>query len=250
MSFLRTKGIIIKEVNTGEADKIVTIFTKTNGKVSASARGARRPKSPLVAGTQLMCYGEFVLFKGKEMYSINSCEVIEPFYEIRNNIINLTYSAHITDIINDIIQENQPATKVLQLFLNTLHMLAKTNKSPELIARIFELRALSILGYTPYVNGCTICGRTGFENISFSFKDCGFICNDTECLKSDTTAIKILPGTAKAMCYIVYAKMNELFSFNVSNEVLGELEKIMRKYIREQLERDYKKLDFLKTLNM
>jgi len=249
MSFLKTKGIIIKEVNTGEADKIVTIFTKSNGKISASARGARRPKSKLVAGTQFLCYSDFVLFKGREMYSINSCEVIEPFYEIRNDIVRLTYSAHIVDIVNDIVQENQPASKTLQLFLNTLYMLTKTNKSPELVTRVFELRILSILGYAPFVKGCMSCGRTDTANLTFSFKKCGFICNEPACRQKDNSAIKILPGTAKAMCHIVYSRMDELFSFDVSQEVLGELGIIMRRYLRERLERDYTKLDFLKTLN-
>ena len=249
MSFLKTKGIIIKEFNTGEADKIVTIFTKSNGKISASARGARRPRSKLVAGTQFLCYSDFVLFKGRDMYSINSCEVIEPFYEIRNDIVRLTYSAHIVDIINDIVQENQPSSRALQLFLNTLHMLAKTNKNPELVTRIFELRLLSILGYAPFVKGCISCGKTDTANLVFSFKKCGFICNEPGCRQKDNSVIRILPGTAKAMRHIVHSRMDELFSFDVSQEVLGELGTIMRRYLRERLERDYTKLDFLKSLN-
>ncbi|HHW49521.1 MAG TPA: DNA repair protein RecO [Clostridiaceae bacterium] len=249
MSFLKTKGIIIKEVNIGEADKIVTIFTKSNGKISASARGARRPRSKLVAGTQFLCYSDFVLFKGREMYSINSCEVIEPFYEIRNDIVRLTYSAHIVDIINDIVQENQPASRTLQLFLNTLHMLTKTNRNPELVTRIFELRLLSILGYAPFVKGCISCGKTDTANLMFSFKKCGFICDEAGCREKDNSAVRILPGTAKAMYHIVHSRMEELFSFDVSQEVLGELGTIMRRYLRERLERDYTKLDFLKSLN-
>lgn len=250
MSYVKTKGIVIKEVNIGEADKIVTIFARNQGKISALAKGARRPKSKLVACTQFLCYSDFVLFKGKDMFTVNSCEVIEPFYEIRNNLVNLTYSAHIVDVINDIIQENQPATKVLQLFLNTLYMLTKTEKSPELITRIFEIRLLSILGYAPYVRGCMICGREELNNISFSFKKCGFICGDNGCVSNDAYALKISPGTAKALYHIVYAKMQDLFSFSVSEEVLNELAKISRRYLRERLERDYTKLDFLKTINV
>jgi DNA repair protein RecO (recombination protein O) len=88
------------------------------------------------------------------LHIINSSEVIEPFYEIRNDIVKLTHAAHIADIVNDIIQEDQPSNRLLQLFLNSLHMLAKTGKSPELITRIFELRCLSIIGYAPHISGC------------------------------------------------------------------------------------------------
>jgi DNA repair protein RecO (recombination protein O) len=248
MSYLKTTGIVIKEVNTGEADKIVTIFSKTKGKISGSARGARRPKSRLVAGTQLLCYSEFVLFKGKDLYSINSSDVIEPFYDIRNDIERLTYAAHMTELINDVIQENQPATKVLQLFLNSLYLLSKTDRSPVQIVRVFELRLLSILGYAPSVGGCVVCTSSQFDNMSFSFQKCGFICKS--CTMQDKSAVELSEGAAKALNYIVYSPLNSLFSFEVSDSVLNELGRISRRFIRDILEKDYKKLDFLKTLNI
>lgn len=248
MSYIKTKGVVIKEVNTGEADKVITLFTKGHGKIAGFAKNARRSKNRLVAGAQFLCYSDFVLFKGRDLYSISSSDVIEPFYEIRNDVIKLTYSAHIVDLINDIIQENQPATKVLQLFLNTLHMLAKTDKSPELITRIFEFRLLSILGYAPYVKGCIVCGRDELQSVSFSFKKCGFICSN--CADEDKLSMEISNGTAKAINHIVYAKITDLFNFSVSSEVLNELGRISRRYLRDRLERDYTKLDFLKTLDI
>lgn len=248
MSYVKTKGIIIKEVNVGEADKIITIFTREKGKISALAKGVRRPRNKIVAGSQLLCYSDFMLFKGKDMFTVNSCDIIEPFYDIRNDITKLTYAAHIIDLINDAIQENQPAAKVLQLFLNTLYMLTKTEKSPELILRIFEIRFLSALGYAPYVGACIICGKGNFNDVSFSFKKCGFICRSGNCISNDIYAMDILPGTARTLYHIVYSRMEDLFNFNVSPEVLSELSKISKRYLRERMEKDYTKLDFLKTL--
>lgn len=248
MSYLKTKGLIIREVNTGEADKIVTIFSGNRGKISALAKGARRPRSKLVAGTQFLSYSDYVLFSGREMYSINSCEVVEPFYEIRNDMIRLTYAVHFIDIVTDVIQENQPAQRVLQLLLNSLHMLSKTVKEPELIARIFELRFLSIMGYAPFVRGCIICGREDFAVTSFSFRKCGFICNDEVCTTNDSFAMELSPGAAKAIQYIVHSKADELFSFNLSSQVLEELGRVTKRYMRERLEKDYNKLDFLKGI--
>lgn len=250
MSYLKTKGIVIREVSTGEADKIITIFSKSNGRISAAARGARRPKSAFSAGTQLLSYCDYVLYSGREMYSINSSDVIESFYDIRNDVVRLTYAAHFIDIITDTIQENQPAPKVLQLLLNSLHMLAKTDKSPELIARIFEIRLLSIVGYAPYVNSCIICGSEELESCSFSFQKCGFICNRESCIANDRFAMQITSGTAKAIQYIVYTKIDHLFSFNLSQQVLDELGRVARRYMRERLEKDYNKLDFLKNIQI
>ena len=248
MSYLRTKGLVIKEVNTGEADKIVTIFSKSRGRIPALAKGARRPRSKLVAGTQFLCYCDYMLFSGRDMYSVNSCEVLEPFYEIRNDVVRLTYAAHFIDIISDAVYENQPSPKVLQLLLNSLHMLSKTLKDPQLIARIFELRFLSIIGYAPYVKSCMICGKEDCSCVAFSFRKCGFICDRDSCAANDPFSIELSQGAARAIQYIVHAKPSELFSFRLSQQVLDELAKVNRRYLRERLEKDYTKLDFLKGI--
>lgn len=248
MSYVKTKGIVIREVNTGEADKIVTIFSKSHGKISGFAKGARRAKSKFVAGVQFLSYSDFVLFKGKDLYSINSCDVIESFYEIRNDLKKLTYSAHMVEILNDVIQEGQPATKVLRLFLNILHMMAKTDKSSELLTRIFELRTLSVLGYAPDVQCCLSCGKDELQNVLFSFKKCGFLC--AECKTDDHQAIKLSLGAARAIRHIVKSKMQDLFCFDLSQEVLNELGRVSRRYIKDRLERDYTKLEFLKSLEI
>lgn len=248
MAFLKTRGIVIKEVGTGEADKIITIFTPDHGRISAVAKGGKRPKSKLSAASQLMCYGEYVLFSGKNLYIINSGEVIEPFYEIRNDMEKLTYAAHFLDIVLEIIQENQPLPMLLQLLLNSLHILARKDRQPELVSRIFELRSLSAAGYAPYVSRCMNCGLEPVKFYSFSFVNCGFLCDRQECSLKDRSSIIISPGAARALQHIVYSRMPDLFGFGLSQEVLEELERITGRYLRERLERDFTKLDFLKKM--
>ena len=72
MANTKISGIVIAESNMGDFDKMLTILTPNYGKISCSARGARRPKSQLLAGTQLLCFGEYMVFKGSETYTINS----------------------------------------------------------------------------------------------------------------------------------------------------------------------------------
>ncbi len=248
MAFLNTVGIVIKEVDVGEADKIVTILTKKHGRISALAKGGKRPKSAISAASQIMCYSDFVFYSGKEMYSINSCDVIEPFYEIRNDMEKLTYAAHFMDIVLELAQENQPSSRLLQLLLNSLHMLAKTDKQPELISRIFELRALSVSGYAPHTASCIVCGQEAEKLYSFSFSRCGFICDRENCSSADKYSLLLSPGASRAIQYIIYSKMEDLFKFGLSAAVLEELERVIRRYLREQLERDFTKLDFLKSI--
>ena len=80
-----------------------------------------------------------MLYKSGSSYSINSCETIEVFYNIRTDLDKLKYSAHITKIINDVTTENQNTYKVLQLYLNSLYMISETNKELSLINSIFTI---------------------------------------------------------------------------------------------------------------
>lgn len=246
MKFLRVKGIVIRENNTGEADKIITILSNTHGKISCYVKGARRTKSRFLASSQYLSYSEFFIYKTNDMYSVSSCELIESFYELRNDIIKLTYTAHLTDLLIDVLQEEQPAAKVLQLFLNSLYLISKTNKSIELIVRIFELRLLVLLGFAPYVKDCVKCGSKDLEKVFFDFSRCGFLCNDCVC-KNDNI-LKIGSGTAKTIRHIVYSNINDLFKFDVSESILNELKQILKKYLKDRLEKEYTKLEYLKNI--
>lgn len=246
MSLIKTGGIVIKTVNTGESDKIITILSGTQGKLQAAARGSRRPKSKLFAGTQFLCYSDFVLFKGRSLATINSCEPIESFYDIRNDIVKLTYASYMVDLLYDSIQEEQPSDKILKLFLNTLHMLANTCKTPELINRIFELRFLAELGFAPAADVCGGCGGELSGEYSFSFINECVLCS--KCTNPENGDMKILAGTLKALQHILYSKPDDLFRFELDTKILKELGKVSERFLREKLEKDYKKLLFLKTL--
>ena len=94
MANVKTNGIVIAEHNLGDFDKMLTILTPGLGKISCVAKGARRPNSSLLAGTQLFCFGEYLMYKGTTTYHINSCETIEIFYDLRTDLDKLKYSMH------------------------------------------------------------------------------------------------------------------------------------------------------------
>ncbi len=246
MGYVNYKGIVIREVNTGEADKIITVLTGEEGKISIAAKNARRAKNSLSSGTQLLCFSEYMLFKGKELYNMSSCEVIEPNYEIRNDIVKLTYCSHILELITDNIQEGEPAESILQLLLNTFYVIAKTDHSLDLITRVFELRFMSLLGYEPHVISCLICDNTDDENMYFDLDSSGIVCN--KCVNPRGRVIPLLTGTVKALKYIICINPQKLYNFSLSEDSIKELSVISKAYIKEHLGKEYNKLDYLKYL--
>lgn len=190
-----------------------------------------------MAATQFLCFGEYILYKSGNNYSINSCETIEIFYNIRIDLDKLKYASHITKIINDVTTENQNTYKVLQLFLNTLYMISETDKNLSLISSIFKLRLLSIIGFKPIIDECKNC-KTRDNLTHFSFKDNGFKC--LSCAKQDKGAIKISISTKDAIRYIIFADPKKIFSFEIPDESIKELEIITKIYLQEKLEKEYK----------
>lgn len=237
MKIVKIKGIIIAEKVMSDFDKMLTILTANMGKIECVAKGSRRPKSLLMAGTQFLCFGEYMLYKGSENYSMNSCETIELFYNIRTDLDKLKYAVYITKIINDVATENQNNYKILQLYLNTLYVISNTEKDLELVTSIFRLRLLSIIGYRPEIKECRVCN--GRENLTkFSIKDNGFKC--TECGKQDKGAINMNETTKDAIRYIIMADAKKIYSFQIPEESIEELKIISKVYLTEKLEKEYK----------
>lgn len=207
------------------------------GKISCVAKGARRPKSALLAGTQMFCFGEYLVFKGSQTYHINSVEPIEVFYNLRVDLDKLKYAVHINKIVQDVTHENQNCYKILQLLLNTLYIISETDKNLDMVLGVFKLRLLCILGFTPQVMKCVNCGEK--ENlIGFSIKDNGFKCE--ACGKQDTSIIQMSESTLSAIKYTVTAPPKKLYSFNLKEDALEEFKLVTKLYFNEKLEKEYK----------
>lgn len=199
--------------------------------------GQEGQKAFCSAGTQFLCFGEYQLFKGSDTYKINSCEIIEMFYNIRTDLDKLTYASYITKIVNDVTTENQNSYNTLKLFLNTLYAISETDKSLDLITSVFKLRLLKILGFAPNTKECVSCKKE--EDLTcFSIKDNGFKCKN--CGKQDTGSIEMKDPTKNAIKYIMISDPKKIFSFSLSDECIKELQLISNIYLNEKLEKEYK----------
>lgn len=216
----------------GDFDKMVTILTPS-GKIGCAAKGARRPKSLLMAGTQFFCFGEYMIFKGNNSYNINSCDTIEIFYNLRTDLDKLNYAVELCKIVDSVTYENQNTYKILQLLLNTLYVISETDKNLELVASVFKIRLLCLLGFMPKVDKCVKCGE--IENIAFfSISDDGFKC--INCGKVDKSAISISATTVDAIRYVITSPAKKIFSFDLPEESIREISLISKIYLNEKLE--------------
>lgn len=236
MGVVKTKGIVLAVHNMGDNDKMVTVLTPDLGKIGCAAKGARRPKSALMAGTQFLCFADFVIYKGVSSYNINSADPIEIFYNVRLDFDKLKVVSEVAKIASDVTDENQSSYKILQLVLNTIYMISESDHDLDFILSVYKLRLLSIIGFRPIVEHCCNCGNK--ENIKyFSFKDNGLKCD--ACGRQDKSAIEVSEATVKAIKFIIWADPKKIFSFNMSEENKVQLKLLTKVYLNNCLEREY-----------
>ena len=240
MANVKIKGIVLSENNVGDFDKMLTVLSPEFGKISCVAKGARRPKSTLLASTQMFCFGEYLMFKGTSTYHINSAETIEVFYNLRTDLEKLKYAVHILKIIQDVTEENQNCYKILQLLLNTLYTISETNKNLDLILSIFKLRLLCILGFSPRIKECTSCKEK--ENLKyFSLKNNGFKCE--ACSKVDKSVITMSKSTVNAIKYTITAPAKKLYSFELKDDILKLFGKEVEKEFKSKVDKKFISLE-------
>lgn len=231
MAIYKTKGIIIVENFVNDYDKMLVMLTPELGKISCSAKGARRNKSALLASSQFLCFGEYILYKNptSDIYSINSCDIIEVFYNIRIDLEKLELVSEITKIIQKVSTENEDNAKLLQLYLNTLYVISEKDKNTDLVLAVFKMRLLSILGFAPNILKCTECGTSDDLNF-FSFKGKGFKC--PICRTQDKGGMNILEVTKNAIQYSICSEPKKLYSFEIPSEAIQEFKIVSDLYFR------------------
>ncbi|HHW22105.1 MAG TPA: DNA repair protein RecO [Clostridiaceae bacterium] len=246
MALIKTKGIVIREVSYNDTDKMLSLITEDLGKISVSAKNAKRNGTRSSYGTQVLTYGEYVLFKGSSGYHLNSCDVIMNYYNLAKDLVCFTHAAHILEMAEDAAKDSEISSRILVLLLYALQALSK-GRNPLLISSAFALKLMQICGYPPHVSNCAVCDTYDIESIYFSFKSCGFICEN--CAKQDTDAVMLDTGAAKGMLYVLCAEKGGIFNFELSDKVLSVFSTVAFRYISQQHDKSYRKLEILKNLN-
>lgn len=161
MPLRKTRAIVIRTQNLGEADKIVTFYTPYLGKVRAVARGARKPRSRLGGRLELVNYGELVFFErpNKNLHIINSFDTIETFSQLGDELTKSAYCFYIAELVGIVVSESGANPKTFQLLLNVLSAMGDVD-APELLIHAFALRLLALVGYRPELDRCVVCNNS------------------------------------------------------------------------------------------
>ncbi len=221
--------LILKEVPYKENDKILHALSKTNGKIQLLSRGCKKNNSHLINSSQLFAYSKCSLYKTKDMYIINSAELIDNFYNIRNNIDSLLYGSYIIELISYIASENDIDYKIFDMTICLLHYLSKFSKDFDKVTAAYELKLISMLGYKPDFKNCLSCGEIIKSNSIFSIEEGGFFC--TSCVKYGN-GINMTYKEILCMERILKSKFEHISSIeNIDSKIINLIRQFLFYYI-------------------
>ena len=247
--FVNTKGVVIRLTKYSESDRILTLFTKENGKIQAIAKGARKTKSNLIGSTDIFCYSDFLLYKGKKLHTVNQADIIDSFYPLREDIYKLSYATYILELIEYSVADGEPNDLLFELLIKTLQVLSDIAEDYNKLLLAFQLKYISFIGYRPQLSLCVECGSELTRSIKFNIIQGGTICE--KCLSNNQYEVNITHKTVNYMKMLMYSKLEELDNIDIPKNEEMKIEEMLIKYITSHIDRKYfKSLQFLKTLQV
>lgn len=241
------QGLVLRETETKEADKILTLLTAERGKLSVIARGARRKSCKFAACAQSLAWSEWTLYQKGEWYYANEGTTLELFNGLRGDLDAMALGFYFAELTEAVTTEESPAGELLRHLLNGLYALSSLRKPPALVKPAFELKLLCLAGYEPLADSCAYCGRPEPESPYLDVvqgvlrcKSCG--------VKESALSVPLCRDSLAALRHIVYGDPKRLYSFKLGDTPLGRLSAAAEAFLTAQLERGFRTLDFYKSL--
>lgn len=238
--FKTVKALVLREVKYKEADKILTVLTESEGKLTVKARGALRKSCKFGAAAQMLCYSEMTLFENRGKWNVNEAETIEQFLPLRGDIEALALGSYFAEALETVSDEDSPGGALLRLGLNSLYALSTGKWPQEHVKAVFELRLMCLSGFLPDLDG---------EGELFSLNG-GRLHRRGEAPGAAGVSLPLGAAAKDAMRYIAAAEPKRIFSFSLPPEDEKQLCDLCEAYMAAQLERGFSTLEYWKRLRL
>lgn len=241
MSLVKTKGVIIKSIDYKENDKLIWVFTEEVGKVTFIARGSKKSKSKMLSITLPLCFGEYVLFKGKNLYNLQEGKIINSFQSLLNNLDKLTYSSYACELIDICVQDGEGNKQLFREFITCLYLLSTDALDYEMLIRAFELRLLKATGYGIQFDSCCLCKKPIQTSTYISLSHFGGVCE--ECNRDH--GVFVSKAAYNALRFLNNTPMDKIYRLTLTKEIKAQIEKVTTYIIYSNYSKRPKSLEML-----
>ena len=249
----RTEAIILRRVDLGEADRLLTIFTPGRGKLRVVAKGARKPGSRKGGHVELFTRSTLLVARARELDIVSQAETLEAYRALREDLLRSTYAHYLAELLDRFTGEEEEGAELYDLLADTLSRLCDA-PNPALVARYYELHLLALAGYQPRLFDCVNCGRllreVESESPPYGF-DCargGVLCD--RCASRTRDASPLSLAALQVLRHAGRADWPTFAALDPRLLVAREVEQVMQRYITYVMERNLKSVEFLRTLRL
>ena len=243
------RGVVLRETETKESDKILTLLTAERGRLSVIARGARRKSCKFAASAQHLAWSEWTLYQKGDWYYVNEGTTLELFTGLRTDLELLALGCYFAELTEAVTAPEVPAGPLVSHLLNGLYALSTLHKPPALVKAAFEIKLLCLAGYEPLADSCAYCGRPDPEQPLLDVVQGVLRCR-TCGAKESALSMPLCPDSLAALRHIVYGDPKRLYSFQLTGPALERLSAAAEAFAAAQLERGFRTLDFYKSIQM
>jgi DNA repair protein RecO (recombination protein O) len=205
------------------------------------AKGAKKSKSKFFSLSLPLCYGEYMVFRGKNLYTLNEGKIIESFQELLNDLTTLTYASYLCELIDISMQDEESNRELFKEFVTTLYLIRSQALDNELLVRAFELKLLRLTGYGVNFDNCSLCRKKISTSNYINLQYHGGICEDC----SRENGIQISRPAFNSLKFLNSVSQDKVYRLNITKEIKQELYRINSSLIANNYSRKPKSLQML-----
>lgn len=242
----RAEAIVLRRMDLGEADRILTLFTKEYGKVRAIANGVRKPSSRKSGHVELFMRSKLLLARGHDLDIITQAEGLEAYRPLREDLRRITYAYYVAELLDHFTAEAEENLRLFRLLDSALGWIG-IEDDLDLVVRYYELHLLSLVGFQPQLYHCVRChAEVKPERNYFSAAEGGVIC--PTCGQAQSTLRPLHLAPFKVLRFLQTRDYETVRQVRISSDTHREMEALMQRYILYHLERQLKSTAFLSLI--
>ena len=237
--YTETEGIILRQTKTVNGRRMILLFSKKFGKISAGTSITEKGRSKAALAMRPFAYGRYEMFKNQEHFNIQSAEMIRSYFKIGEDVEKFMGSSYILELSEKLLEEGAANPKFFQLMLDFFEVMEKRESDVNTLILAFEVKALQIFGVAPQVGTCVICNNAE-TNYRFGIEQGGLICEN--CMKNiplkpnDSLIYELSFDIVEILKYFMNNPLQSFQKLTLAEEKQIVVKSLLREYLSYHLE--------------
>ena len=243
----RTEAIVLRHARLGEADRLLTLFSPTLGKIRAVAKGVLRPTSHLAGHLDIFSRSSLLLVDTQSLDLVTQAQLQESFPSLQEDLERVSQALYVAELLDRLSEEDQcESAASYNCLLSTLRWLS-TTQQPDVAVRYFEMQILGLAGYRPELYTCLLCRQPLQEETNaLSSVHGGALCS--RCADTDPTAPPLSVATLKVLRLLQQDRQDTIRRLRLEPALRRELEALLQSYLSTVLDQEVRSATFVETV--